>query len=98
MPDNVSIEPNDVPDEAVDNARSGTYFIVITHNHAVDLELAARILARGDFAFFGMIGSYMKKKQFEHRTGSRRAASIPCRSSGWCAPSASMESSIKRPK
>jgi xanthine dehydrogenase accessory factor len=71
VPDNVTIEPNDAPDEAVDNAPPGTYFIVMTHNHAVDLVLAERILARGDFAFFGMIGSHTKRRQFEHRLAAR---------------------------
>jgi xanthine dehydrogenase accessory factor len=71
VPDNVTIEPTDAPDEAIDHAPPNAYFIVMTHNHAVDLELAARILMRGDFAFFGMIGSFTKKKQFEHRLAAR---------------------------
>ena len=71
MPDNVTIEPNDAPDEAVDRAPPDTYFIVMTHNHTVDLALAERILRRGDFAFFGMIGSHTKRKQFEHRLAAR---------------------------
>ena len=63
-----------------------TYFIVMTHNHALDLELAERILRRGDFAFFGMIGSHSKRKQFEHRLAARgidpvadRADEVPAR-------------------
>jgi xanthine dehydrogenase accessory factor len=71
VPDNVSIEPNDAPDEAVDRAPPNSYFVVMTHNHAVDLALAECILKRGDFGFFGMIGSYTKKKQFEHRLAAR---------------------------
>ncbi len=69
---NVTIDPNDAPDEAIDaSAAPNTYFIVMTHNHTVDLELAERILRRGDFAFFGMIGSHTKRKQFEHRLAAR---------------------------
>jgi xanthine dehydrogenase accessory factor len=64
---NVTIDANDAPDEAVDDAIPGTYFIVMTHNHARDLALAERILRRGDFAFFGMIGSRTKRRKFEHR-------------------------------
>ncbi|PTB20500.1 xanthine dehydrogenase accessory protein XdhC [Trinickia symbiotica] len=64
---NVTIDANDAPDEAVDDAEPGTYFIVMTHNHARDLALAERILRRGDFAFFGMIGSRTKRRKFEHR-------------------------------
>ncbi len=73
VPDNVTVEPTDAPNEAIDRAPPNSYFVVMTHNHALDLdlELAVRILARGDFAFFGMIGSYTKKKQFEHRLAAR---------------------------
>jgi xanthine dehydrogenase accessory factor len=68
---NVTIDPNDAPDEAIDQAAPQTYFIVMTHNHTLDLELAERVLRRGDFAFFGMIGSHSKRKQFEHRLAAR---------------------------
>ena len=64
---NVTIDANDAPDEAVDDAAPGTAFIVMTHNHARDLALAERILRRDDFLFFGMIGSRTKRRQFEHR-------------------------------
>jgi xanthine dehydrogenase accessory factor len=69
--DNVTIDANDAPDEAVDHAAPNTYFIVMTHDHQRDLALAERILRRGDFAFFGMIGSHTKRKQFEHRLAAR---------------------------
>ncbi|SMG16716.1 xanthine dehydrogenase accessory protein XdhC [Paraburkholderia susongensis] len=68
---NVTIDANDAPDEAIDQAAPNTYFVVMTHNHTLDLELAERILRRGDFAFFGMIGSHSKRKQFEHRLAAR---------------------------
>lgn len=68
---NVEVDANDAPDEAVDEAKPDSYFIVMTHNHARDLALAERILRRGDFAFFGMIGSRTKRRQFEHRLAAR---------------------------
>jgi xanthine dehydrogenase accessory factor len=68
---NVEIDANDAPDEAVDTALPGTSFIVMTHDHSRDLALAERILRRGDFVFFGMIGSHTKRKQFEHRLAAR---------------------------
>ncbi|MCX5542203.1 xanthine dehydrogenase accessory protein XdhC [Paraburkholderia sp. CNPSo 3076] len=68
---NVAIDANDAPDEAVDTAPPGTSFIVMTHDHSRDLDLAERILRRGDFVFFGMIGSHSKRKQFEHRLAAR---------------------------
>jgi xanthine dehydrogenase accessory factor len=81
--DNVTIDANDAPDEAVDHAAPNTYFIVMTHDHQRDLALAERILRRGDFAFFGMIGSHSKRKQFEHRLAARgldpvRVARMQC--------------------
>jgi xanthine dehydrogenase accessory factor len=69
--DHLTIDANDAPDEAVDHAAPNTYFIVMTHDHQRDLALAERILRRGDFAFFGMIGSHTKRKQFEHRLAAR---------------------------
>ncbi len=68
---NVTIDANDAPDEAVDAAAPHTCFIVMTHDHQRDLALAERILRRGDYAFFGMIGSHTKRKQFEHRLAAR---------------------------
>ncbi|MDE1183553.1 xanthine dehydrogenase accessory protein XdhC [Paraburkholderia sp.] len=68
---NLIIDANDAPDEAVDQAAPLTYFIVMTHDHSRDLDLAERILRRGDFAFLGMIGSHSKRMQFEHRLAAR---------------------------
>jgi xanthine dehydrogenase accessory factor len=56
---------------AVDAAPANAYFLVMTHNHTVDQELAERILRRADYAYFGMIGSKTKRKQFEHRLAAR---------------------------
>ncbi|MCY1274795.1 xanthine dehydrogenase accessory protein XdhC [compost metagenome] len=60
----------DVVDE-VENMPSGSYFIVMTHNHQLDLELTAAILKRDDFAYFGLIGSKTKRVKFEHRLRER---------------------------
>ena len=38
--------------------------LVMTHSHALDLEICDRILRRGDFAFLGLIGSETKKARF----------------------------------
>ena len=56
-----------VPESVFDAAPAHSYFLVMTHNHALDLMLAERILRRDDFAFFGMIGSLTKRMQFERR-------------------------------
>lgn len=50
--------------EAVTNAPAGALFLVLTHSHQLDLDICDRVLARGDFAFLGLIGSATKKARF----------------------------------
>ncbi len=57
--------------EEVDNMPAGSYFIVMTHNHQLDLELTAAILSRNDFTYYGLIGSKSKRARFEHRLRDR---------------------------
>lgn len=61
----------DTPEVEVDAAPPGAYFLVMTHSHAMDEALAERILARDDFAYFGLIGSAAKRRQFEKRLAAR---------------------------
>jgi xanthine dehydrogenase accessory factor len=67
VPANVQVEATDTPDAIVDSAPAGAYFLVMTHNHALDFSLAARIMRRRDFTYFGMIGSKTKRVKFERR-------------------------------
>ena len=63
-----------VNDEVVDEVAempAGSYFIVMTHNHQLDLELTAAILERNDFTYYGLIGSKSKRAKFEHRLRDR---------------------------
>lgn len=71
LPSNVTMDPSGIAESAVDNAPPHSFFLVMTHNHALDLTLAERILRRDDVAFFGMIGSHTKRMQFEHRLAAR---------------------------
>jgi xanthine dehydrogenase accessory factor len=52
-------------------AAPGSCFLVLTHSHELDLALARAILARGDFRWFGLIGSRTKRARFEHRLAER---------------------------
>ena len=71
LPEGVTqIISEDVTEE-VNNLPAGSYCIVMTHNHQLDLELAAAILKRGDFGYFGLIGSKTKRVKFEHRLRDR---------------------------
>ncbi|MDP1901880.1 MAG: xanthine dehydrogenase accessory protein XdhC [Rubrivivax sp.] len=67
------IEPRCVePVQAeVASAPPGAFYLVLTHSHALDLALAQAILARGDFGWFGLIGSRTKRASFEHRLHER---------------------------
>jgi len=46
----------------------------MTHSHSLDFALAERILARGDFRYFGLIGSATKRRRFEQRLAERGVA------------------------
>ncbi|MBL8323864.1 MAG: xanthine dehydrogenase accessory protein XdhC [Rubrivivax sp.] len=55
-------------------APPNAYYLVLTHSHDLDLALAHAILRRGDFGFFGLIGSRTKRARFEHRLAERGVA------------------------
>ncbi|WP_200189984.1 XdhC family protein, partial [Marichromatium gracile] len=59
------------PVDEIADLPAGSYCIVMTHNHALDLELSAALLKRNDFAYFGLIGSKTKRVKFEHRLRDR---------------------------
>ena len=71
VPSNVTVVSTDAPEDEVSRASPGGMFLVMTHSHALDLELARAILAREDFAYFGLIGSASKRAQFERRLAAR---------------------------
>ena len=82
-PENVECMTTDTPEAEIAEAPAGAYFLVMTHSHALDEVLAERILARGDFAYFGLIGSASKRRQFEKRMEARgmprsRFAAMTC--------------------
>jgi xanthine dehydrogenase accessory factor len=55
----------DTPEAEVDDASAGGYFLVMTHDHSLDQRLSEQILKRDDFAYFGLIGSRSKRRNFE---------------------------------
>jgi xanthine dehydrogenase accessory factor len=71
LPLNVRSIVTDAPEAEVDAAPAGSYFLVMTHSHPLDEALTERILARTDFAYFGLIGSRSKRAQFERRLAAR---------------------------
>jgi xanthine dehydrogenase accessory factor len=67
LPHNVAVEATDTPEALAASAAPGTYFLVMTHSHALDQRLAEVILKRPAADWFGLIGSATKRKQFERR-------------------------------
>ena len=57
----------DEPQEEVDALPADALLLVMTHSHARDLEIVARALKRGPFAYLGLIGSERKWARFRKR-------------------------------
>ena len=55
----------------VAQAPPGAFYLVLTHNHDLDLAITQTILRRGDFAYLGLIGSATKRARFVHRLEAR---------------------------
>ena len=64
----------DTIEAEVRHAPPGAFFLVLTHEHALDLRIVEAILGRGDFAFCGLIGSKTKRAKFVRRLEERGLA------------------------
>ncbi len=71
LPHGVAVCCTDTPLAEVKAAAPGTIFLVLTHSHALDLDLVRAILGRGDFRYCGMIGSHTKRASFARRLRAR---------------------------
>jgi xanthine dehydrogenase accessory factor len=71
IPANVRTVVSDSAVAEAGRAPAGSYFLVMTHSHALDFELVETILRRGDFAYCGMIGSATKRRTFENGLAKR---------------------------
>lgn len=65
--DHISTRITDFPVDEVADMPANTYYLILTHNHQLDLELTEAILKRADSAFLGVIGSDTKAARFRHR-------------------------------
>ncbi len=64
---NVRISIVEEPAWMVVEAPPGAFYLVMTHSHALDLEIVERALARKDVGFLGLIGSETKAAKFRAR-------------------------------
>lgn len=67
LPPHIITEATDTPEAVIANAAPGSYFLVMTHHHGLDLHLCEHILRSNHAAWFGLIGSLTKRARFEHR-------------------------------
>jgi xanthine dehydrogenase accessory factor len=58
----------------VRSAPPGSFYLVLTHRHDLDLAICEAILARGDFGYLGLIGSHTKRQRFFHRFEAKGAS------------------------
>ncbi len=83
VPANVGLEPTGAPELLADAAPAGSYFLVMTHSHPLDLRFCEHVLRRDDFAYLGLIGSKTKRRRFEKQlrnrgVSERRLARLTC--------------------
>jgi len=64
-----NVRPIESADPALEVAAipAGSFFLVMTHSHALDFDICDRILRRRDAAYCGLIGSQSKRRRFERR-------------------------------
>ena len=55
-----------MPEIDIDQAPSGSAYIMTTHEHGLDFLLTSTALKRGDASYVGMIGSKTKRAKFEN--------------------------------
>jgi xanthine dehydrogenase accessory factor len=64
---NIRVVIEEEPAWMVDEAPPSALYLVMTHSHALDLEIVERVLKRKDVAFLGLIGSETKAAKFHSR-------------------------------
>ncbi len=58
---------SDTPANIPGSARAGAFHVVMTFSHVIDFDICQGVLARGDFAYLGLIGSKTKRARFAKR-------------------------------
>ena len=70
-PENVQVIESDEPAAEVRHIPAGADVLVLTHSHALDLEICLELLQRDDLAHCGLIGSTTKASIFRKRFAAR---------------------------
>jgi xanthine dehydrogenase accessory factor len=74
MPQHIRKIAVDAVEGEVGSAPPGAFYLVLTHQHDLDMRITEAILRRGDFGFLGLIGSHTKHQRFVHRFEERGIA------------------------
>jgi len=61
----------DAPEDEIDRIPGDALVVIMTHSHALDLEVLLRALQRGCFPYVGLIGSERKWQRFKQRLAQR---------------------------
>lgn len=67
VPANVTIEHTDAPEAEIETAPPGSFYLVMTYSHDIDLKLVEAALKRDDAGWVGLIGSDSKRARFDRR-------------------------------
>jgi xanthine dehydrogenase accessory factor len=74
VPDGVETVATPLPEAEARAALGDALHVVLTHSHALDMEIVGAVLERGEFGYLGLIGSDTKKALFQKKL---RARGIP---------------------
>jgi xanthine dehydrogenase accessory factor len=74
IPPGVETVATPLPEAEAKAAPGNALHVVLTHSHALDMEIVAAVLERGEFGFLGLIGSATKKALFLRRLRERGIA------------------------
>jgi xanthine dehydrogenase accessory factor len=64
LPAGVDARAVPMPEAVVRSAPSGSAYVILTHDHALDFMIAAEALKRDDCPYVGMVGSKTKRAKF----------------------------------
>ncbi len=67
LPDNVHVIESDSPAGAARAIAANADVLVLTHSHALDLDICLELIKRDDLAYIGLIGSGTKAATFRRR-------------------------------
>lgn len=67
LPASLDIQYFRQPETTVERFPGNSVFLILTHSHELDMELAEAVIARGDARFCGLIGSKSKAAKFRSR-------------------------------